>query len=58
MIIPHRIFNPDGTYEDTEKEVPDNYFDSFYAAYVPTTEERLAALEGAMLAMMGVNPDV
>ena len=26
--------------------------------YAPTTEERLSALESAMLAMMGVNPSV
>ena len=27
MIVPHRIFYPDGTFEDTTQEVPDNYFD-------------------------------
>lgn len=26
MIIPHRIFYPDGTHEDTTIEVPDDYF--------------------------------
>lgn len=26
MTVRHRIFYPDGTYEDTTKEVPDDYF--------------------------------
>lgn len=56
MIVPNRIFNTDGSATESTTELPDGYFDRPSAS--PTTEERLAALESAMLSMMGVNTDV
>ena len=58
MKITHLTFNPNGTKEETTKEVPDDYFTAPVNLYTPTTEERLTALEGAMLAMIGVSTDV
>lgn len=56
MIVPNRIFDPDGAIADSTTELPDGYFDR--PPDPPTPEERLAALESAMLSMMGVNTDV
>ena len=56
MEIKHYIFNEDGTRTETTKDVPDDYFSR--PSVAPTTEDRLSALESAMLAMMGVNTDV
>lgn len=58
MIVPHTIFYLDGTKEETTKEVPDDYFPETADFYIPTAEDRLAALERAMLSMMGVSTDV
>ena len=56
MEVTHYIFNEDGTRTETTKNVPDDYFSR--PSVAPTTEERLAALEAAMLSMMGVVPNV
>lgn len=58
MNIMHIDFYPDGSVKKSEKEVPDDYFASRIKPYVPTTEDRLAALESAMLAMMEVQSNV
>lgn len=49
-----QIVKSDGTVR-TENVV---FLDPDPVQPVPTTEERLSALEGAMLAMMGVSADV
>lgn len=56
MDVKHFTFNADGTRTETTKNVPDDYFSR--PSVAPTTEERLAALEAAMLSMMGVSADV
>lgn len=56
MNVKHYVFNRDGTRTETTKDVPDDYFSGINAS--PTTEERLAALEAAMLTVMGVTADV
>lgn len=56
MLITVPVFYPDGTVTYKEKEFPDGPAQE--APYIPTTEDRLDALEKAMLAMMGVSTDV
>ena len=45
--VPHRIFYPDGTYDDTTQEVPDDYFDS-QPVDPPLTNEEITEILMAM----------
>lgn len=50
MKINETMVRSDGTVEVVETEVDENYFDSVSAP--PSSEERLAALEAAMLELV------
>ena len=57
MQINKKIYYPDGSVGTGVAEVPDDIF-SYVEPYVPTTEDRLSALEAAMLTMMEVQSNV
>jgi hypothetical protein len=47
------VINADGTQEIVQQELPDNWDDIAVGVEVPTAEDRLAALEEAMLGLLG-----
>lgn len=58
MLYNMPTYYPDGSMQYEEVEIPNDAFSDKPEPYIPTIEDRLAALESAMLSMMGVSTDV